>query len=144
MAELSARRGTRACPCSDVEIDTLERSLGAKLPRAYRSLLACDGRGGHRILEGTDWTYPSIVEIQRWARALAERDGLALPARTLIVAMHQGYQFFFVDLDDGEDPRVWHYLERRGRAVEFAPTLTAAVEELVESELGNSDDLFGR
>lgn len=147
IAELVERRrathGLRAHPCTADEIGELEKKLGVRLPAAYREILLCDGHGGLQLLAGTDWAYQHVLEIQGWAGQMARRDGFPLGEHHLVIAMHQGYQFFFVDVEQGDDPPLMHYVEKSGSATQLSPTMTTGIAELIEPELDEDWRSFG-
>lgn len=134
-ARRQAATGLVAAGCTEDEVRRLEEAVGCPLPAIYRHLLLCDGHGGLRLLEGTDWTFPTLIQVQTWARDMAARDGFEYDDNYLTIAMHQGYQFFFVDVREGGDPPLMHYMEKAARSSQFSATLSAGLAELVAAEI---------
>lgn len=99
--------------CSWHEIAELERQLGFNLPSMYRSLLLKMGHGAGNFWAGEDCFYKHLPLIQIWAKELLTEDSfpLSLPNDAFVFFMHQGYQFNFFKLSEGDNPPVYSYLE---------------------------------
>lgn len=100
-------------PCSWYEIDKLEKQLGSKLPKMYREILSHIGQGAGDFWAGEDCFYKHLPLIQKWARELLREDSfpVSLPDDAFVFFMHQGYQFDFFRLSEGDNPPVYSYLE---------------------------------
>ncbi|MBR8826817.1 MAG: SMI1/KNR4 family protein [Gomphosphaeria aponina SAG 52.96 = DSM 107014] len=89
--------------CNLKEIIKLEKQLGIKLPSAYQEFLRIMGKGaGQHLFE----LQPAAVEL------LEENDfPQVLPQDAFVFLMHQGYQFSFFRLSEGENPPTYSYCE---------------------------------
>jgi hypothetical protein len=66
-----------------------------RLPQAYTCFLKRIGRGAGELLIGTDAFYPRLIGVKDAAVELLTEDGapIQLPPDSLVIGMHQGYQF---------------------------------------------------
>jgi len=87
-------------PCDTEEVDEIRVSLGVnKLPEQYESFLKIMGRQAGTLLPGTDFFFPSIVELMDEARELLVLNNgnpLMRPG-SLIIGMHGGYQLYWLE-----------------------------------------------
>ena len=99
--------------CSNQEVWQLERQLGVKLPQAYREFLLLMGKEAGQFLRGSDCFYQHLPELQTAAIELLEENHFPqlLPNDAWVFFMHQGYQFSFFRLGEGEDPPTYSYCE---------------------------------
>lgn len=100
-------------PCSEAEIDEIERRWGVPLPDAYRWFLRTMGRGAGQFFGGTDIFHASLGDVREQALEILREEArpIELPAEALVFAAHQGYQFWYMDLSTGgEDPPVWYFV----------------------------------
>ena len=104
-------------PCSEREVELLERHLGLPLPQAYREYLLWIGHGAGQLERGTDCFYADVFHLRTSAKRLLNEDDFPqpLPADAVVFSMHQGYQFAFFCTSEGEDPPVYYYLEDSGQ-----------------------------
>ncbi len=109
--QVFARNKTK--PCSWYEINKLENQVGSKLPQMYREILTHIGHGAGDFWAGEDCFYKHLPLIQKWARELLLEDSfpVSLPDDAFVFFMHQGYQFDFFRLSEGDNPPVYSYLE---------------------------------
>ncbi len=100
-------------PCTLHEVEELEQWIGHRLPEAYREFLLWMGRSGGGVLAGTNCFYEDLKRIQTSARELLEENHYSggLPKDAFVFYMHQGYQFNFFHLEEGDDPPVYFYIE---------------------------------
>lgn len=125
--------------CSEAEIAELEAKWQITLPGCYRDFLSLMGREAGQLLCGTDWTYPSLDEVKEVALLIApgtsKRD---LSNRLLFpFASHQGYQFLYFWLNEGDNPPVWHYLEGGANAKEVSPSFSKWLMDCIEDEIAD-------
>ena len=101
------------CGCTPEEIRQLEERLGVKLPSAYQEFLRMMGKGAGQFLRGSDCFYPQMRELKTAAVELLEENHFpwALPKDAFVFFMHQGYQFSFFRLSEGENPPTYSYCE---------------------------------
>lgn len=96
------------------EIEELKRQWEvSELPAAYVEFLKIMGRRAGRLLEGTDAFMSRIMQLPAFvAEFQSENDGSwCFPEGSLIFAMHQGYQVYYLEDVTLEDPSVALYLE---------------------------------
>ncbi|GAA2423122.1 hypothetical protein GCM10010191_38800 [Actinomadura vinacea] len=102
--------------CAEAEIHgVLRAQLVLGVPALYRDFLAVMGKRPYPLMQGTDWTYDDLLELKRdSADLLRENDAdPALLDDALVIAMHQGYVFYFIPAASAApaDPPVWTYTE---------------------------------
>ncbi|MBI1362203.1 MAG: hypothetical protein GC155_18160 [Alphaproteobacteria bacterium] len=106
------------------EIARWESALGVRFPRQYRELLSAIGARRAQFYVGTDLFRPDLTEAA--ADMLDENDNpITLPSGTVVLSMHQGYQFDSLVCGGRDDPPVHHFLEGRGWTLDHWPSLTA-------------------
>lgn len=100
-------------PCSDLEIIQLERQQGINLPSTYKDFLKMMGHGAGKFLRGSDCFYQHLPKIQEWAKQLLVENDFpqTLPEDAFVFFMHQGYQFSFFRLSEGDNPPTYSYCE---------------------------------
>ncbi len=100
-------------PCAEEEIRFLEQNLKCRFPEAYREFLLWMGHGTGAFLRGTDIFYEHILNIQEWAKDLLAENNFpkSLPEDAIVFMMHQGYQFMFFHISDGDNPPTYDYHE---------------------------------
>lgn len=102
--------------CSREEIVDLEEYATGKFPPYYRAFLELMGRGSGHLFLGSDALVSENHQLRLRAaaeRLLKRRDSTwSLPPSAFVFLMHQGYQFLFIRLDEGEDPPVYLVTER--------------------------------
>jgi hypothetical protein len=111
---ISAATNLGAISCSQTEIQALETAIGFSLPSAYiQNFLIPLGKGAGVFLQGEDCFYDQLLDLQSGARELLleEKFPEVLPADAFVFWMHQGYQFAFFRIGEGEDPPVYHFEE---------------------------------
>ncbi|MBD2515607.1 SMI1/KNR4 family protein [Nostoc sp. FACHB-973] len=100
-------------PCSDLEIIQFEQQQGITLPSIYKDFLKMMGHGAGKFLRGSDCFYQHLPQIQEWAKQLLVENDFpeALPEDAFVFFMHQGYQFSFFRLSEGDNPPTYSYCE---------------------------------
>lgn len=104
----------RLVPCSKQDVATLERRIGHSLPGAYIEYLLLAGKEAHKLFSGTEHQFGILLTLQRASRELLEQDEFCKQLTDLdfVFLFHQGYEFHFFRLDEGDDPPVYYYLEQ--------------------------------
>jgi hypothetical protein len=99
--------------CSKKEIRELENYFGLLLPQLYREFLLTMGHGAGKLFRGTDIFYVSLFELRQAAEELLEDNGVdfRLPGDSFVFSMHQGYEFLYFEVSDGQDPPVYQFVE---------------------------------
>lgn len=88
--------------CSPAEVASVEADYGQPLPPSYRVFLETMGRDVGGLFGGSDIGYPDMIGLRQQAEALLSDNGttLSLPDDALVLMMHQGYIFQFIQTDD--------------------------------------------
>ncbi|MFB2837368.1 SMI1/KNR4 family protein [Floridanema evergladense] len=99
--------------CTQDEVVELEEKLGILLPKAYQEFLLLMGHGAGRFLRGSDCFFKDLLVLKRWAIELLEENNFpeSLPEDAFVFLMHQGYQFSFFRVSQGDDPPTYSYCE---------------------------------
>ncbi|MEQ9668818.1 SMI1/KNR4 family protein [Coleofasciculus sp. G2-EDA-02] len=124
-------------PCTEEEVLALEQQLKVSLPAAYREFLLWMGHSTGELFAGSQWNYKKIIRLQTGAKEILERNSFPepLPDDAFIFWMHQGYQFMFFRLSEGDDPPVYYYHEGRHEnsfdkyTDSFSEVLSEAIDE---------------
>ena len=100
-------------PCTEEEVRLLENNLKCRFPEAYREFLLWMGHGAGTFLQGTDIFYEHVQRIQKWAKELLSENSFpkSLPDDAIVFMMHQGYQFMFFRISEGDNPPIYYYHE---------------------------------
>lgn len=136
LSELGTVRPEEILPCTRQEVTLLANELGIMLPAAYVEFLLWAGHGAGRLMLGSDCFYGHLSYLKAGALRILREDGFPgkLPDDAFVFCMHQGYQFSFLRVSEGEDPPVYYYLEDSEQADfkrvfdHFSDSLMAAVE----------------
>jgi hypothetical protein len=120
--------------CTEAELTHLESTLGLGLPRAYREFLLRAGRGAGRLFRGTDVFYPTLLNLREWADELLEEDSgrFVIPADAVVIGMHQGYQFLYLRVGEGDDPPVYRYVEGQEDSEKIADAFSRYLADAVD------------
>jgi hypothetical protein len=121
--------------CSETEIAGLERALSLRFPAAYREFLMRMGRRAGELFVGSDYFVDRLHVLQDGARnLLAEmQSDFVLPESALVILMHQGYVFFFLDVSEGsDDPPVFRFVESDKVPSKVADRFTQFLADCVE------------
>lgn len=101
--------------CTTVEIEEIARVQHVPLPAGYREFLLLAGRSAGKLMKGSDWKYPFLLEIKKECQELVVDNGNSpdFLDGAVVFMMHQGYMFYYFPAEHvGEaDPLVWMYVE---------------------------------
>lgn len=107
---------------TELEVEQCEKALGSKLPNQYREFLLAIGHNAGLLFQGTDILFRNVdqlLELRKDAEdLLAENEEtFILPTDAFVFSMHQGYEFNYFVLSEGDDPPVYQYVEGDGSPV---------------------------
>lgn len=100
-------------PCTPEQLQQLMQMVGnLRLPSTYLQFMGYAGNG-IRFFKGSSYTMREIENIQTWAQELLSEDESLeiLTSNDFVFFMHQGYQFYFFKLDEGDNPPIYYYEE---------------------------------
>lgn len=83
------------------------------LPKAYLDFMRYAGNG-YRLWKGSVYTINKIPELREAAEYLLYIENQVpykLSEDSFVFWMHQGYMFYFFNLNEGDDPPVYYYNE---------------------------------
>ncbi len=102
--------------CTPEEVRALEESIGHTLPLAYKEYLLWMGHGAGRFLAGSSVFYEDLPDRRESAEDLLNENSvsLGLPSDAFVFYGHQGYQFMYFRLSEGDNPPVYYYGEGEG------------------------------
>ncbi|ROU08307.1 SMI1/KNR4 family protein [Lysobacter enzymogenes] len=119
--------------CSQEEVDALAKSIGRPLPKAYVEFLLAMGRKAGDFMAGTDTFWRHLSWLQKTAeRLVAERSAAPLPESAFVFYMHQGYEFGYFLLDEGDDPPVYQFVTMKARSERVTDSLTGYFNEMLK------------
>lgn len=100
-------------PCTEDEVKAIEQRIQHSLPSAYKEFLLWMGHGSGGVLAGSECFYFDLPVIQKEAIELMQEDNFhgSLPDDAFVFFMHQGYQFAYFRLSEGENPPIYYYYE---------------------------------
>jgi len=107
--------------CTEEEIIYIKQlAKGKCLPNSYIEFMKMAGNG-IGFLRGSDYTFCNIGKLKIWAIELLEEDNSkeTLTDNDFVFFMHQGYQFVFFKLDEGNNPPVYSYTEGDNSFTEY-------------------------
>lgn len=112
LAEYLERKGCDLSGCSEKQIAKIEEFFGVKLPSTYLEFLLAMGKDAGQFMRGSSAFYNEIFDLREGSiELLDENDFKELPDNTFVFWMHQGYQFAFFYLNEGDNPPVYYYYE---------------------------------
>lgn len=108
----------KSFPCTEQEIYSLEADLSITLPKAYKEFLLWGGHEAGGLFEGSDCFLRHLLNIQEWAIDLLNENSFLeiLPKDAFVFYMHQGYEFMFFNLSEGDDPPIYIYNEQNNHS----------------------------
>ena len=107
-------------------------------PSVFRAFLVAMGKNHGQLFRGSDTSPDDYLEYRQVAEELLMESGApSLPAQTVVFLLHQGYSFYFFEVDGSSDPPIFLYVEGTTKPQQFA----ASFAELLEAELRQMEDL---
>jgi hypothetical protein len=115
------------------------RSLydGRPFPEYYVEFLRRLGARAGVLWMGTDAFYPQLMKIGAWALELLADNNAShlMPEGAIVIAMHQGYQMYWLEPSDMDDPTAASYIEGSSdianRWVSFSEFISAEATEAI-------------
>jgi hypothetical protein len=105
-------KGCKLRGCTTHEIAKIEIFFHVKLPLSYKNYLFSMGKGAGQFMQGSSVFYDEVFNLREGSnRLLIEDEFKPLPNDAFVFWMHQGYQFAFFYLDQGDNPPVYFYYE---------------------------------
>lgn len=102
-------------PMKPEEILNIEMYFKIKLPCDYIKFLSMMGNGAVGFMTGSDVFGDVLLELKDWAKDVIIDNQLPeLPDNSFVFWMHQGYQFAFFKLNEGDNPEVYFFTEGKG------------------------------
>ena len=97
-------------PYTNDEIEYLTKNY--ILPNCYIKFIKRAGNG-MQMFRGSDYSFEYISTLKKWAIELLEENEFVkkLSENDFVFMMHQGYVFYFFNLEEGDDPPVYYYGE---------------------------------
>jgi len=123
--------------CSEKQIIEIEQAQGVKLPALYKGFLSTVGLGAGQLLVGSDFRYPDLLSLKKWAQELLVENNqpLKLPEKAFVFYMHQGYQFDYFDTADvRDDPVIFHFYEGESAFKAMEMTFSEFVFQGIEDQ----------
>ena len=104
--------------CTKPEIILIEQNLDISLPTAYQEFLLWGGHEAGGFWSGSDYCYQDLVELQLIAVEILEANCFPqqLPKDAFVFYMHQGYEFCFFRISEGENPPVYLFNENHDQS----------------------------
>jgi len=99
--------------CSESEIAKIvHMSVEKSLPESYIKFMKYAGNGID-FLRGSSYESKELMNLKEWAIDLLEENNSSekIDDNLFVFFMHQGYQFYFFNIDEGDDPPVYFYSE---------------------------------
>ena len=128
------KQGVFMKPISLDEINHLKQLVSDNnLPDTYLTFMKNAGNG-IRFFRGSSYAMSEINNIKLWAQELLEEDCSTetLTTNDFVFFMHQGYQFYFFRLNEGDNPPVYFY-EEGENSQQFIKKYDSFVDFLIES-----------
>lgn len=74
------------------------------------------GKEAGSLFVGTDIFFDKTVSLKSEAQSLLveNREEYVLKDSMFVFSMHQGYEFLFFDVNEGDNPSVYQYIEDNG------------------------------
>lgn len=108
--------GQKMIPLSENDITGIEEEIKMTLPKVYRTFLSLMGRGAGDFMKGSSAFYNDFYDFKYGVTEIIQDNKLPkLPEESFVFWMHQGYQFAFFLLSEGDDPPVYYFTEGRNQ-----------------------------
>ena len=112
IANYLSKKGCILNGCSRAEIQKIENYYKVQLPETYVEFLKYMGKGAGKFMMGSSAFYDEIFDLKEGGIALlVENEFKPLPNLAFVFWMHQGYQFAFFNVNDGQNPPIYYYTE---------------------------------
>lgn len=106
------KSGSWAVGLDQSKIDRIEENFNVRLPIVYRVFLSIMGKEAGQYMRGSSVFFNEIYLLRDGAEELLKENNFRpLPKDVFVFWMHQGYQFAFFYLNQGNDPAVYYYCE---------------------------------
>jgi hypothetical protein len=130
-----------ATGCTPEEIARIEADQGVALPPSYRAFLQNMGRDAGGLFGGTDIVFPDILGARDGAVELLLENQMphVLPATTVVIYLHQGYVFGFLDPGEGSDPPVREWTEALDPAPQARIVASSLLQLILDAERSSPD-----
>ncbi|BBH22960.1 hypothetical protein Back11_43050 [Paenibacillus baekrokdamisoli] len=107
---------------TEIEVEHCEKIIGSPFPYQYREFLLSIGQNAGMLFQGTDILFrnaENLLELRKEAENLMDenQESFNLPTGAFVFSMHQGYEFNFFVITEGNDPPVYQYVEGDGPPV---------------------------
>lgn len=128
------KSGSWAVGLDQSKIDRIEENFNVRLPIVYRVFLSIMGKGAGQYMRGSSVFFNEIYLLRDGAEELLKGNNFRpLPKDVFVFWMHQGYQFAFFYLNQGDDPAVYYYCE--GTKESDFIRITKTLSEFFEKQL---------
>ncbi|MBW4719973.1 SMI1/KNR4 family protein [Saccharothrix obliqua] len=120
--------------CSEAEVAEVLAAAGDfSVPEEYRVFLRRLGRQAGRLLLGTHFYYPAIVDLPEWVADYVTLDAPDFRTRgRFFIGSHQGYRYYFFEQDD--PGAVYCYVDGEAAPVRAAATLLEFLRKTAADE----------
>lgn len=135
--------------CNSADLRDVQSISQHRLPAAYIAFLSKMGRNAGPLFEGSEFSPAHKNKLR--LRQIAERilkdshSSFVLPDTVFVFLQHQGYQFLFFNVTDGDDPPVFLVRDNHPYptqvSVAFSRFILDAVEKF-ESIAAKNPDYF--
>jgi SMI1/KNR4 family protein SUKH-1 len=102
--------------CTDDEVEGLVQYANSSLPAAYQCFLEMMGHRAGHLFTGSLALLADKCHLRLRHEAerilIRAKCSYSLPSNVFVILMHQGYQFLFIPLDQGDDPPVYLVSDR--------------------------------
>ncbi|MCA1195765.1 hypothetical protein [Saccharopolyspora sp. 6V] len=124
-------------PCYRDEVEEIRAVKGAEhLPAQYEEFLLIMGRRAGELLRGSDFFYPSVVELDGEMRELLEECNAShlAPAGSIYIGMHQGGSLYWMAPGDPSGV-VSEYIEFQEKPSRNWPSLLEFLSDAADEQL---------